>query len=415
MSRPIIEVRSLSKRYQLGRIGFTSLRAELERWWGRRRGGAEAQGGEFWALRDVSFDVAPGEVLGVIGRNGAGKSTLLKIMSEITEPTEGEVRLRGRTASLLEVGTGFHPELSGRENIFLNGAILGMRRAEIARKFDEIVAFAEVDEFIDTPVKRYSSGMYVRLAFAVAAHLEPEILIIDEVLAVGDHEFQQKCLGKMREVAQQEGRTVIFVSHNMAAVSRLCHRALHLEAGRIAAAGPSGEIVTGYLNRVAAAHSEWQRPATLVGKVPAPKVVFQRGAILDANGSPAGVLAYSSPVTVLLECEERGTTAPWVLRVSVYDRQGNELFSTHDTETVPLCRPKVGQTLRARCRIPGGLLMPGTYTVGVSACELAGDAPVALHEEHEPLLSFEISPEGYAGQSRRGLVGPKIEWSFETR
>ena len=194
MARPIIEVHQVSKRYQLGGIGLTSLRAEVERWWRRGAKGAAAvpAADEFWALRDVSFEVQPGEVIGIIGRNGAGKSTLLKIMSEITEPTSGEIRLRGRTASLLEVGTGFHPELSGRENVFLNGAILGMRRAEIATKFDAIVAFAEIEKCIDTPVKRYSSGMYVRLAFAVAAHLDPEILIIDEVLAVGDQAFQQK-------------------------------------------------------------------------------------------------------------------------------------------------------------------------------------------------------------------------------
>src|ERR1035437_1812809 len=194
MSRPIIEVRRLAKRYNLGAVGATSLREETRRLWDRLRGRPHPDAREFWALRDVSFDVQPGEVVGVIGRNGAGKSTLLKILSRITEPTSGSARLRGRVASLLEVGTGFHPELTGRENIFLNGAILGMTRAEVRRKFAEIVAFAEVEQFIDTPVKRYSSGMYVRLAFAVAAHLEPEILIVDEVLAVGDVGFQKKCL-----------------------------------------------------------------------------------------------------------------------------------------------------------------------------------------------------------------------------
>ena len=188
---------------------------------------------EFWALKDVSFEVKQGEVLGIIGRNGAGKSTLLKILSRITEPTEGRVSLRGRVASLLEVGTGFHPELTGRENIFLNGAILGMTQREIRKKFDEIVAFAEVEKFLDTPVKHYSSGMYVRLAFAVAAHLEPEILVVDEVLAVGDAEFQKKCLGKMDEVSRREGRTVLFVSHNMGVISNLCSLAIWLDAGQV--------------------------------------------------------------------------------------------------------------------------------------------------------------------------------------
>lgn len=411
MSRPIIEVCGVSKRYQLGRIGLTSLRSEVERWWTAARGRAEAAvKTDFWALHDVSFEVQPGEVVGIIGRNGAGKSTLLKIMSEITEPTAGEIRLRGRTASLLEVGTGFHPELSGRENIFLNGAILGMRRAEIVRKFDEIVAFAEIDQFIDTPVKRYSSGMYVRLAFAVAAHLEPEILIIDEVLAVGDHVFQQKCLGKMQDVARQDGRTVLFVSHNMAAVSRLCLRAIHLDHGRVVAAGPAGEVVEQYLARAASVQSQWRRPAD---RPATGKVAFLNARVLDASGAPTAVLPYEGGVTLELECAERDTRAPWVLRVSVYDRQGNELFSTHDTEAVTPRPPRPDQTLRARCAFPGGLLKPGLYLIGVSACELAGDAPVVLYEEHEPLLAFEVSAQGYAGQSGRGLLAPPATWSFQ--
>ena len=236
MSRPIIEVKNLSKVYQLGTIGATRLKDEVALLWDRIRGQHQAQKkGEFRALRDVSFEVQPGEVVGIIGRNGAGKSTLLKILSRITQQTAGEITLRGRVASLLEVGTGFHPDLTGRENIFLNGAILGMTRAEIRRKLDEIIAFAEVEQFIDTPVKRYSSGMYVRLAFAVAAHLEPEILIVDEVLAVGDFAFQKKCLGKMGEVSRRDGRTVLFVSHNLFAVRDLCTRAILLENGGIAA------------------------------------------------------------------------------------------------------------------------------------------------------------------------------------
>lgn len=240
MSQPIIEVNGISKRYHLGQYGFSSFREETEKWWRRLRGQpVEAESArDFWALRDVSFAVQPGEVVGLIGRNGAGKSTLLKILSRITEPTAGEVVLRGRVASLLEVGTGFHPELSGRENIFLNGAILGMTKAEIARKFDEIVAFAEIEQFIDTPVKRYSSGMYVRLAFAVAAHLEPEILIVDEVLAVGDARFQRKCLAKMEDAASRMGRTVLFVSHSMDAVARLCHRAIVMHGGTVVGDGP---------------------------------------------------------------------------------------------------------------------------------------------------------------------------------
>ena len=248
MSRPIIEVCNLSKHYRLGAIGATSLREEFQRGWDRLRGKKREDVREFWALRDVSFSVQRGEVIGIIGRNGAGKSTLLKILSRITEPTSGRAVLRGRVASLLEVGTGFHPDLTGRENVYLNGAILGMARAEIAGKFDEIVAFGEVERFIDTPVKRYSSGMYVRLAFAVAAHLEPEILFVDEVLAVGDAQFQSKCLGKMESIAQRQSRTIFFVSHNMAAVARFCQRVLLLEDGRIVADGHSDTAIDRYLD-----------------------------------------------------------------------------------------------------------------------------------------------------------------------
>ena len=257
MSKPIITVDKISKSYRIGlkEERYPTLRdaivGAVKAPWRRIRNLGEHgnRADTFWALKEVSFDVQRGEVVGIIGRNGAGKSTLLKILSRITEPTAGEARLRGRVASLLEVGTGFHPELTGRENIYLNGAILGMKKAEIDRKFDEIVAFAEVEKFLDTPVKRYSSGMYVRLAFAVAAHLEPEILIVDEVLAVGDAQFQKKCLGKMQDVAKAQGRTVLFVSHNMAAVQALCKRGLLLEAGNLVADTDSYGAVSTYTNR----------------------------------------------------------------------------------------------------------------------------------------------------------------------
>ena len=252
MSLPAIEVAGLGKHYTLRHESrHDNLRDTLHhtarKLWRRFRWGTGFETEEFWALRDVSFSIPPGEVVGIIGRNGAGKSTLLKILSRITEPTAGRVTLRGRVASLLEVGTGFHPDLSGRENIFLNGAILGMSRVEIRKKFDEIVAFAEVEKFIDTPVKHYSSGMYVRLAFAVAAHLEPEILIVDEVLAVGDAQFQKKCLGKMRDVSRSQGRTVLFVSHNLAAVQGLCNRCISLRQGTVIANGPTAEVMANYL------------------------------------------------------------------------------------------------------------------------------------------------------------------------
>ncbi len=253
MSHPAIEVSGLSKRYVIEHESrHDNLRDTLHhsarKLWRRLRWGTGFEREEFWALRDVSFSIQPGEVVGIIGRNGAGKSTLLKILSRITEPTSGKIALRGRVASLLEVGTGFHPDLTGRENIFLNGAILGMSRAEIRAKFDEIVAFAEIERFLDTPVKRYSSGMYVRLAFAVAAHLEPEILIVDEVLAVGDAQFQKKCLGKMQDVARGQGRTVLFVSHQIDAIRSLCSRCLLFASGRLAEDGSAGLVVTSYLS-----------------------------------------------------------------------------------------------------------------------------------------------------------------------
>ena len=260
MSESLIKVENLSKQYRLGVVGTGTLSHDLNRWWKKAMGkedpylkigevndrSQKSSSDYVWALKDVNFEVKQGEVLGIIGRNGAGKSTLLKILSQITQPTSGEIRLKGKVASLLEVGTGFHPELSGRENIFLNGAILGMRKAEIQKKFDEIVDFSGVEKFIDTPVKRYSSGMYVRLAFAVAAHLEPEILIVDEVLAVGDAEFQKKCLGKMKDVSGQ-GRTVLFVSHNLHAVSNLCTKGVLLIDGKISINGSIEECIKKYI------------------------------------------------------------------------------------------------------------------------------------------------------------------------
>jgi lipopolysaccharide transport system ATP-binding protein len=256
--KPVISVEHLSKAYRLGQIGTGTFANDLLLWWAKKRGRPNPlsridepdldnlSGDTLWALKDVSFRVKQGQVLGIVGRNGAGKSTLLKILSRVTAPTSGRIRVKGRIASLLEVGTGFHPELSGRENIYLNGAILGMSRSEVDRKFDQIVDFAEIEKFIDTPVKRYSSGMYVRLAFAVAAHLEPEILVVDEVLAVGDAEFQKKCIGKMGDVAR-EGRTVLFVSHNMTAVQKLCTNCIWIDKGSVALMGEPSHVIESYL------------------------------------------------------------------------------------------------------------------------------------------------------------------------
>jgi lipopolysaccharide transport system ATP-binding protein len=324
LSSDAVEIRDLAKRYRLGerdvlhgslRDAFSGFVANaLHRARRRPRGARDS----IWALDHVTFDVPRGEVLGIIGRNGAGKTTLLKILSRITEPTEGEAVIRGRVGSLLEVGTGFHGDLTGRENIFLNGAILGMRRREIERRFDEIVAFAEVDRFIDTPVKRYSSGMYLRLAFAVAAHLEPEILIVDEVLAVGDAAFQRKCLGKMGEVSG-EGRTVLLVSHNMSAITALATRCLWLDAGRVRALGPARDTVAAYLTEGHVSEqpgfADLRDPKIRVGvpKQTHKQILFESVRLLDADGRTSGV--FFERDALQLELGFRSTTAAGRLEV----------------------------------------------------------------------------------------------------
>ncbi|WP_198805225.1 ABC transporter ATP-binding protein [Leptolyngbya sp. BL0902] len=321
MADTVIQVENLGKKYilghqQEGHSRYVALRdviadgaksvARRLRHPGKRQPNPNQE--EFWALKDVSFEVKQGEVVGIIGRNGAGKSTLLKILSRITEPTEGRIKLRGRVASLLEVGTGFHPELTGRENIFLNGAILGMSRAEINRKFDEIVEFAEVSRFLDTPVKRYSSGMYVRLAFAVAAHLEPEILVVDEVLAVGDAAFQKKCLGKMGDVAKQEGRTILFVSHQMSAIKNLCSRTIMLNSGSIYHDGDPQAGITLYLQDLASASNQTslenvRRTGTGVLKI----VNFW---LENINGERVTAVASGDTVKMVFQCRVNGNSSP---------------------------------------------------------------------------------------------------------
>ena len=319
MSDTIIRVENLGKKYQLGRNtgqagpSYRTLRDTLSEGTRNlfRQNGSSARTEEFWALRDVNFEVKQGEVIGIIGRNGAGKSTLLKILSRITEPTRGKIHIKGRIASLLEVGTGFHPELTGRENIFLNGAILGMTRVEIKAKFDEIVAFAEVESFLDTPVKRYSSGMYVRLAFAVAAHLEPEILLVDEVLAVGDSEFQQKCLGKMRDVSRT-GRTVLFVSHTMQAIAFLCTKAILLERGNVACSGAPTDVIANYLGTgsrsvytAAASGSPQKKNRILSAWLELPGAKFPR--------KPASRLPDSATVELVVRVAVDSVTPPYII------------------------------------------------------------------------------------------------------
>ncbi len=310
---------------------------------------------EFWALKNVCFEVEQGDRVGIIGRNGAGKSTLLKVLSRITEPTTGRVTIDGRVASLLEVGTGFHPELTGRENIFLNGAILGMGKAEIKRKFDEIVAFAEVEKFLDTPVKHYSSGMYVRLAFAVAAHLEPEILIVDEVLAVGDAQFQKKCLGKMEEVSAKEGRTVLFVSHQMGAIAQLCSKAFLLHKGEIVQSGSVQHVVNYYMNLSTSADKGYVADAASSQK----DIAIMKAQTYDAQGSPSVNFTHNQEIVIAITCKVNHRVSGAEVRVAVRDSK-RRVFTT-DTE-LPFSQVKqTPEDLCARVVIPAGLLRPERY------------------------------------------------------
>jgi lipopolysaccharide transport system ATP-binding protein len=367
---------------------------------------ADRQESSFWALRNASFEVQRGEVVGLIGRNGAGKSTLLKILSRIVEPTEGIARLHGRVASLLEVGTGFHPELTGRENIYLNGAILGMRKVEIDRKFDEIVAFSEVEKFLNTPVKRYSSGMYVRLAFAVAAHLEPEILIIDEVLAVGDHAFQKKCLGKMQDVASSDGRTVLFVSHNMGALAQLCQRGVLLEQGRVTTIGPVRDVIQTYL-RSSLDHNTAQArfPAD-----PTKSAQFLSAEILHDDGGLASDFSCDETVTIRLCYEVRNPVAETFLTFYLQNLEGTRVLFSDIRDTDASASELLSAGLHTfEIKVPPRLLAPTTYllTVG-SASKYSG---VVDHEHN--CCEFTLRDLSSQDQSRPGVLGIRLPWEHK--
>ncbi len=360
-----IQVQNLSKRYRLGaaQARYQTLRESLiraARSFGRRDPSPETI---IWALKDVSFEVRQGEAVGIIGRNGAGKSTLLKILSRITKPTSGRALIHGRVGSLLEVGTGFHPELTGRENIYLNGAILGMRRAEIERKFDEIVAFSEIEKFLDTPVKFYSSGMYVRLAFAVAAHLEPEILVVDEVLAVGDAQFQKKCLGKMDEVSKG-GRTVLFVSHNMGAVKSLCASAILLDQGQIARIGGVDAVISQYLNSSDGA----EYPALSFEDQPALPLQLTRVAVVDEQGLPARMFSYAEPLRLEIGYRVHRPIPQAYIALHIHDSDLNTLLFSRDFEYKPelLDRREAGDYAYTVV-IPEKVFAPGLYRISVHA------------------------------------------------
>ena len=368
----------------------------------------------FWALKDISFDVEEGKVLGIVGRNGAGKSTLLKILSRVTEPTTGAVSVRGRVGSLLEVGTGFHPELTGRENIYMNGAILGMKRAEIDSKFDEIVDFSEVSQFIDTPVKRYSSGMYLRLAFGVAAHLEPEILVVDEVLAVGDAEFQRKCLGKMGDVAQQ-GRTVLFVSHNMSAIMRLTQEAIVLNKGQLLMRAPTQEAVDFYLSSGQAQAGErlWDAEDVPASSAPFRPISLK---VKNRSGKVIDTVRSIEPVTVEFEYQ---LDAPITgLRIGFYlsTMRGEYVLTSFDTDAPELFEKfdsrKSGRYV-SRAEIPADIFNEGRYSLGVNASSFG----VRRYFMDENALAFNVDISGAPGtqwpEPRVGPVRPRLNWKIE--
>ena len=411
----VINVENLSKLYYLGNARHNSLRDTIAGFFRSSR--EPAKNRELWALKDVSFEVSDGETLGIIGRNGAGKSTLLKILSRITRPTGGTATIRGRVGSLLEVGTGFHNELSGRENIFLNGAILGMRRLEIERKFDEIVAFSEIEKFIDTPVKHYSSGMYMRLAFSVAAHLEPEILIVDEVLAVGDVSFQKKCLSKMREVGQT-GRTVLFVSHDMQSIARLCSRAIWMKDGQIGADGAAGDVISDYLHEQSQKGAEkvWETPETAPGNE---IVRLRRARVCDESGKTAPSVDIRRSVEIELTYDVLRGGKVLVPNVHFYNEQGVCIFVSHDWNSRYRTEPRAAGTYVSRMRVPGNFLAEGTIFVTAAVSTYL---PFEVHLQERETIAFSVI-DSLEGDSMRGdyagvlpgVVRPALDWKTECK
>jgi lipopolysaccharide transport system ATP-binding protein len=408
-----IEAENLAKRYLLGaepELAYKTLRDTVAGFFKPRARQAPREA--LWALQDVSLAIREGEVVGIIGRNGAGKSTLLKILSRITEPTRGRARLVGRVGSLLEVGTGFHPELTGRENVFLNGTILGMRRAEIARKLDEILAFAEIEKFADTPVKRYSSGMYVRLAFAVAAHLDIDVVLVDEVLAVGDASFQRKCLAKMEDVSRA-GRTVVFVSHNMPAVTRLCPRTILLDEGRVLRDGPSHEVVSAYLRSGlgTTAAREWTRPEDAPGSE---TVRLRAVRVRNEAGEVSAAMDIRRPVAIEMEYDVLQEGHILVPNLHFLNEEGVYAFIAAEVGSAWRGRPRPAGRYLATAWIPGNLLAEGTLIVGAAISTLD---PVRIHFFERDAVAFHVvdttegdSARGDYGGTFPGVVRPMLRW-----
>jgi len=416
-----IRVEGLGKQYRIGgpraryrtirEAAVEAVRSPFRRLSSALRGeGSGANGETIWALKDVSFEVERGEVVGIIGRNGAGKSTLLKVLSRIAEPTEGWAEIHGRVGSLLEVGTGFHPELTGRENIYLSGAVLGMRREEIDRRFDAIVDFSGVEQFLDTPLKHYSSGMQVRLGFAVAAHLEPEILLVDEVLAVGDAEFQRKCLGKMGDVAR-EGRTVLLVTHNMEAVLRLCPAAVLLEAGHVAERGVADRVVESYLTRGVEASGKVVIPADRRSGH-ADDFRFCSASVMKPGGRQTSKVSLGEGFDVTLEYRVDIPIRGVIVACHLWNSRGTCILTTTDVDRHPESATDVRMSGRylARCHIPREYLRPGRYYIGVSAS--IPQLRVLANLPH--ILDFDVvdtgSVESRLGQGREGVISPVLAW-----
>ncbi len=416
MSRLAVKIESLSKRYSLDRglvQGQTfrdmisdALMQPLRRF--REIQGRSKRQETLWALRNVSLDIDDGEVVGLIGANGSGKSTLLKILSRVTAPTEGAVHFRGRVASLLEVGTGFHPELSGRENIFVNGAVLGMSKSDIRKRFDEIVEFSGVERFLDTPIKRYSTGMTVRLAFAVAAHLDSDILLVDEVLAVGDAEFQRRCMNRLRAVGQ-EGRTIVFVSHDMNAVRSLCSKAVCLEKGRIEKYGDVQEVMTQYFSLRGKGQARWKAN----GGASDDGGILRSVWVEDARGDAVDTIAHDECAHVSIRFRSPPGNGDFAIVVRVIDAQSNVIFSSWDRDSMPIRETVTKQEYEEMCKLPSNLLVPGRYSVTVQVREFCHDHARVLEEVS---LEMNITGKGYGIEKNRlGIIAPLIQWSISSR
>ena len=413
-----IKVENLSKAYQIGQFSTGTLSRDIERWWALARGKEDpflkigekndrATKGDsdiVWSLKDINFEVEKGDVLGIIGKNGAGKSTLLKVLSQVTTPTSGIIKIKGRIASLLEVGTGFHPELTGRENIFLNGAILGMTKAEIARKFDEIVDFSGVERYIDTPVKRYSSGMYVRLAFAVAAHLESEILVVDEVLAVGDAEFQKKCIGKMGDISKGEGRTILFVSHILNMIKSLCKNTIYLEDGTVHSIGETDDIIQQYLSSKKNTYMEFQP-----GEVGDNVVELLSARILDENNIETKSIDFTEDLNIEFTYRVKESGYRLDPNIHVFDQNGNYVFVASDHWSKKVYEKGVFTSVT---KLPGSFLNEGIYSIGIGLTSYPG---TVVHILQRDVVAFEITEDVTKRKmdfmrKMPGVVRPELEW-----